>query len=287
MRIERLTGTELAILEALATYRFLTADQMMRLGVTKAKRHLYVTLRTLKQRKPALLIELDFGVLPTKGRLSRIYTLTKDGAELVAEAHRSDTVVAVSATVRAFPNDYFHRIRSIDFHIALLAWAARTGAHVDFFKSYYDPWQEVGGKRAPKTRIRLRRGHVDPDALFTFTPRDGDPRLCAFEMCRGRRTSYVEKKLDTYLQALDEEAIEKACNYAHGVRVLLVFDNQDTTSLELVGKRVMEQPRFTEFMPAFFTKTIDEVEHDFVNGWRHLDGEVVPLFETSRETAVA
>jgi hypothetical protein len=39
MQIERIRETEEAILEALAVYRYLTAEQMLRLGVTPSAPH--------------------------------------------------------------------------------------------------------------------------------------------------------------------------------------------------------------------------------------------------------
>ena len=65
--------TELSVLEALAVYRFLTAKQLLRIGVTPSRSHLYDVLRTLALRRPKLVHELDFGVEPEVGRLDRIF----------------------------------------------------------------------------------------------------------------------------------------------------------------------------------------------------------------------
>ena len=82
--IQRISQTEGKILEAVAHYRFLTAHQLMRLGVTSDKTHLYDKLRTLKTRRPALLHELRFGPEPGLGRLASIYFLTEHGAAALA-----------------------------------------------------------------------------------------------------------------------------------------------------------------------------------------------------------
>src|SRR5919202_4927807 len=109
MEIERTTPTELTILECLAAFRFLTAEQLMRLGTTKNAGHLYTTLRGLHGRRPRLVEKLDFGVLPKRGRLPVIYCLTPAGADRLARARREEPVV-VPARYELFPHDYFHRI---------------------------------------------------------------------------------------------------------------------------------------------------------------------------------
>ena len=48
MLVERLTETEQAKFEALATYRYRAPKQMMEFAVTRAKCHLYAVLRELK-----------------------------------------------------------------------------------------------------------------------------------------------------------------------------------------------------------------------------------------------
>src|SRR4051812_25173752 len=85
MEFERYSQTEEAILEALATYRFLTPKQMLRLSVTKAPSHLYEVLRALELRKPLVVKKLDFGALPKYGRLDTTFVLTQAGAEVLRE----------------------------------------------------------------------------------------------------------------------------------------------------------------------------------------------------------
>jgi hypothetical protein len=107
MHVERVTSTELAILDALATYRFLTPAQMLRLGFTRSRRHLYAAIHNIWQRESPLIGALDFGVLPQRGRLPRIHYLLRRGALYLAEAHRSSEPVSCPSRVRVFRTDYF------------------------------------------------------------------------------------------------------------------------------------------------------------------------------------
>ena len=277
MQVERLTETEERILRALATYRFLTPQQMRMCGVSQSRRHLYTILSTLSRRSPKLIAELDFGVLPGKGRLPRVYYLTKAGADLLDFEGRE--VPRTPSRVRLFNSDYFHRVNCVDFHIALRNWATASGASVDFFHSYFDPAPErtSRGGLHPRTRIKLADRVLVPDAVFSFTTPNSLPRLCAFELYNGRRTARVESQLSAYLAALDSEAIEETYRYPHAVRILAVFD--DPAGERLAHARISQRPDFATYAPSFFLKTLEAVSTDFVHAW-HQPGtsELLPLF---------
>src|SRR5215203_6192566 len=111
MSLEQPTDLEFTILEYLATYRFLTVEQLLTLGATKHERHLQATLRSMagEHRKPRaarvgegsatrvsaryrpfcspVVKRLAFGVdkAVSGGRMPFVYTLTPQGAELLSE----------------------------------------------------------------------------------------------------------------------------------------------------------------------------------------------------------
>jgi hypothetical protein len=290
MLVERVNETAVAVLEALVTYRFLTAAQLHRLGISRSQRHVYSTLRTLAPPRQARTAKdaparrrlppidyLEFGVLPGIGRLPALYFLTPHGAELLAEAQRQEKPAPVPERVRLFRNDYFHRVNCVDFHIALRQDAARFGMRLDFFHVYFDHSAAPRGRPEPKTRVALRQGALIPDAIFALTPQDGRQRLYAFEMYNGRETGRVERQLATYLEALDQEAIERAYRYEHGARVLCVFDQE--RGLALAQERLVRRPEFKPFAEYFLWKTLREAMADVLTGWRQV-GERwgVPLF---------
>src|SRR3712207_2474144 len=100
MSFEQPTDLELTILERLATYRFLTVEQLLALNVTKHERHLQATLRSMAgaHQKPGstkagqgssartpsryrpyrspVIKRLTFGVMSGIGRLPYVFALT-------------------------------------------------------------------------------------------------------------------------------------------------------------------------------------------------------------------
>ncbi len=273
---ERYSSTESAVLEALATYRYMTAEQLVQAGVSISLPHVRTVLRKLQRKRPAVVAGLNFGALPIEGKLPRMHWLTPYGADVLEEMHGGGATFDVPKKVRLFKHDYAHRRATVDTLISIRQWANSAGADVDFVHTYYDPRQKQSGKLAPRTRVLWEGGWLDADAILHFTMPGGTGRLCALEVCRGRRTKEVEQKLETYLQAVSQAAIETAFAAEHEVRALFVFSEEQ--ALELVKKRVNAHPYFEEFQTVFFVKTLDEVADDFLNNWQHFNGRRVPLF---------
>jgi hypothetical protein len=167
-----LTTIEHAILVCLARYRFLTAPQLLRLGVSPSRRYLYKALQRLYARRPRVLRTIVFGVHIEKGHLPALYYLTPAGSQLLAEAEREEPV-AVPERVHRFTNDYFHRVNTIDCHIAIRQWAQLADSTVDFFHSYFDHSVE----RRPRTHVTLPKRSIIPDAIFRLKGPDRQERL--------------------------------------------------------------------------------------------------------------
>jgi hypothetical protein len=274
---QRVTPTAQAILEAVATYRFLTAGQLLRLGVTSERTHLYDTLRTLKHGRGALQ-ELAFGAIPGVGRLASFYMLTPRGAMLLQACSRDAEPPLVHRKPVTARNDYFHRVRCVDFHITARRWMEAHDMRLDFFHTYYDPHTAVGkGRSRQRTTIDLSRGTFTSDAVFAFTDPQGVQRLCTFELYNAHRTKRVVTQLEPYLDAIAEEAVERA--YAHeggAARYLVVFD--DPAGLRLACARLSSLAGFAAERESFYLATCEAVERDFLRAWQRLDGEQVTLF---------
>lgn len=290
----RIPPTDEAVLKALATYRFMTPKQLMRVGVTSEKSHLYQVLRRLtaqnpahertpkaaptKRRRPALVREFDFGAIPGLGRLDKICMLTPRGAAVLAEHDPYYEALRVPRDATIFTSDYGHRVGCVDFHIALRAWAASAGTEVDFFDAYYDPGSGGAGRALRgKTRIALRRGAFAPDAIFALIDPRGVRKLYAFEFYGNRTTAYISDKLTAYLSAIDQEAIEKAYQYKdYAARILCVFDSSN--GMRLVCERVRALPAFQAESASFWIAHKEAVDGDFVSAWHRFEGEKASPF---------
>ena len=191
---DKILPSEEEVMVALATYRFLTPQQMLRIGVCSDKSHLYGVLRAMKppkksknpdaekraRRKQPIVNEIEFGFGNVDGKWAKrssMYYLTPYGAEVMHDHERVDHFEP-SRGVTVFDNDYNHRLHVIDFHIALRQWAAKNDADVDFFHTDFDPKTRGSGELTKRTTVRLKQGSIVPDAVFQFTtPGRHEPTL--------------------------------------------------------------------------------------------------------------
>ncbi len=284
--VEHLSPIGFAILKALAEYRYLTTNQILDLGLAKDRGYLGKVLSGLlsvggkgagKQRRPKEIGELDFGVKVGKGRLPRMYYLTKRGAELLEHVQPDLTPVPYPPRVVQFAPDYEHRVRTIDFHIALNAWAKTSEQEVLWFRRYYDWWPATEKSRQhPVTRIQLEHKNIVPDALFMLNDNASIERLFAFELANGMDTGRVVDQMREYCRGLDQGRINDAFDYGKkAVRILYVFEHQRL--LELVQTKAMKDRWLQNYAPHFFLKTADECSPTTMQiNWHNLDASLAP-----------
>lgn len=264
--------TEIKILEALAVYRFMTAEQLARVGAA-ARTHIHDTLRTLSRRKPHMVHMLDFGVRQGIGRLARLYALTPHGASVIADYDAAFGDLLTHRHLNAFAEQYEHRVGCVDFHIRLRQWAAGFGATVNFFDADYDPVSGGGPGKQPtkKTHIPMQKhGAIIPDAIFSVTDNRSVVRLYAFELYRRKHTARVVEQLEPYLDAFTSNAIENRYQYPNAVRVLVLFDSSQ--GMELVCERLRQHPGFRHDKEAFHLASEERVKADITEGWQLFDG---------------
>ena len=259
-----------AILKALAEYRYLTTNQIRALGISRDRGYLGGQLASLlsasrreetKERKPKEIGELDFGVRPDKGRLPRMYYLTKLGAELLEHLEPDLAPVSYPPRVVRFANDYQHRVGCVDFHIALNTWAQSANQNVDHFRRYFD-WSPASTTRSPHpvTRLELTGHRLDADAVFQLSDHQHIQRAFVFEMVNGIDTGRVLKKMEQLAAAIADGSINTALSFPpeKAVRILFVFEYQRT--VELVASRASDFPLLQEYAPHFFLKNSTDLE---------------------------
>lgn len=272
MTVQTLTDTASRALDALRLYRFLTIDQMVKLGVASRRKSINETLLDLLRRKHPAVARVDHGVLPGKGRLPSLYFLTPDGAELIAAAFGIDAAeIQTPRGVVSIRHDLMHRIHCVDCEIAARQWAERNGQRVSLCSSYftYTGANRSKGKETRKavTRVDVTdRPAVIPDVVLKLEDGSGTERLFLLEMFNQYRTKRMADKLAEYRFALGEGAISRAFAYPAAPRILSIFE--DEKALENTQKVLSANADFgAEFYPYFFLSTLDGILSDFREGW--------------------
>ncbi len=272
-------------LNALATYQFLTAQQMANLGVGRtAKQVRDSTLKKLLQTRRPLIEYKDYGVIAGIGRLARIHYLTPYGVNIVAEMERiSPDEITYPKDGAKFQQDYFHRLQFVDFHIGLRQWIdAQEDAELEFFHSYYTKRKVRGvlssiNKHNFKNKNRLPVGHratFEPDGVFRFD-RGEKTFLCALEVHRKPDSLYIARQLDQYITAIDQNLLSD--HYGQDAANLVLSVHDSKASFNSVRKRLLAIPDFERYMSHFHFAVSEEIEKNFTS-WVTADGSRSRLF---------
>lgn len=279
------------ILKALSEYRYLTTTQMLAHGIARDRGYLGKVLASLLsakrrdqtgERKPKEIGEIDFGVKVGKGRLPRMYHLTKRGAETLEILDPEMAPVSFPTRVVRFAPDYEHRVSCVDFHIALNAWATDNDNTVSCYRQYFD-WSPATakGRPQPSTRLALSHKRVDADSLFVLRDATGTERSFVYEMVNGRDTGRVVDKMQHLARGLSDRSLNKALSFPLDQAVRILFEFEHRRTAELVATRAADTPLVSRFGPHFLLKARDDLCRDTLqDDWMSLDPQhpTRPLF---------
>jgi hypothetical protein len=274
-----LTTAERRIIEALAIYRFLTVEQMLRLRIGKHRDTCYKPAHGLSSGVRPLLRSFIMKPHPSKGRLPNVYSLTEHGADIAAELlmiPRSEVQFIWPTNHPNFAH-YEHTTGLIDIHIAVRTWADANNHLVAMFDSRLN---FTGGNRrkpgepalAIKTKIPLTgQASLIPDSVFMLANRLGKPYLFCVEYQREPNTAKLINKIGAYCHAIGTYALHDKFKFTRerDPRVLIITDSASLAREAIKDMRCIDG--FADYLPLFRFKTLCDFQGDVFGGWYGAD----------------
>ena len=269
-----LNENKIKILELLATYKFLTTSQFLRLGIVKYRPNLVNLLKDLRDRQKPFIARIKFPVHAKFGRIEDVYYLTRHGVKFLTE-HLNWNIEDIKHPKQQnsfFFRDYFHRLWTIDFHIEFRLWTENKGYEILFFDYYFD---KIGANRTKRNLPRLEaltkitynngKDHIFADAISMFKTPERKYLFC-LEVYTGKDTKRIINQLEKYTLALAEGQPSLKYNFNRGARIYIILEHK--SNLEAVLNRMRENDIFEEFEDYFLFKTIDDLKENFYNKWK-------------------
>lgn len=176
-----------------------------------------------------------------------------------------------------FGQDYYHRIHTIDVHIALQEWASSESIELSLFLTYLDKATtgKTKGFRAETYISFSDNEYLIADAICMLqTPIRKE--LYAIEVFNGMNVQRVHNSLLQHLMALKEGQPSKQFGLEYGSRVLSVF-GLEACKTQII-KRIFDDERFAFAKEYFLFKTLDGLKENVFEGWELFDGTVRTLF---------
>ena len=230
LMIERYKLVHINILKALARFKYLRSSHFVDLEIVKRKGDLSrpQCMPQLTQSRKKLVGVAKDGRLQFREHL---YFLTRQGKNFLQK-----TNLLVGSTIHfpvrpstSLPNDYAHRVRTIDFHIALSKCYP-----IVFFDRYFD--KAPTGSRW-KTQLKVKGGSIAPDAIFKIMLNDKEQLYC-LEIENGKNVKKAMEHIEQYAWVLHEGTANERYQYFSPIQIIFLFDEKST--LEGVKNRFQE-----------------------------------------------
>ena len=261
------------ILESLGRFKYLTASQMLALGIAKHDSNLRPILAKLRDLKYC--DQLSFGFMPQVGKLENFHYLTKVGAELIATAtYHIDDLKEIKYprnTGSLFANDYLHRKSTIDFYTAFYLWTKQHQIEIIEANYYFDTRGANHVKNAEKGSLESRNKLILNDTAFItpdFIARiNGDNRDYLFiaEIHRGADTKRLFKQLLWHASIAGEGIAQEKYDYNRGIKVYIALEKSEL--IPLIIKRIKETPELDGFRDMFLFTSLAAMANDFFGSW--------------------
>ena len=256
------------VLQALNEYRFLTVEQMLRLGISKNAISLRSkTLFALRHHK-AIVSEKVGSFLPD------IHFLTKKGADLLSNLEGIDVPFSASGKKQPFSALFAcHRFAQVDFHIELQDWVNQRGDAETLLALQDFMCEPKTGRRKPKPSTELRVpdlvGSIIPDGTFAIKLNTGPLALYLVEIHRTTQSKAVTHKLNQYFDVIRTGAVRQ--KYGYKANPIICSVHHQPSVLRSVKFRLMAQVEFVAFKHNFVFLSLEDLTTNFTNGWHFAD----------------
>lgn len=274
-----LTENQLKAIELLATYKYLTSSQFVKMGVFKKRSYLTNSLKILIDSKNSFILKHDFN--PVNGKVESLYFLTRNGKKLLVNQFSYDEtkIKMPSGMATVYLHDYYHRKYTIDFHIAFRLWIESRNGVIDFLNYYFD---KAGNNRCgndhvtPLNRIQLdERSSFIPDINSKFTIDDKE-HLFLFEQHNGKDAKRLFEQLYIHIIAISKGVIFEKYNYSKPYKIVVVCEEESVKNS--VIKRLQKEKGIEHYNNFFIFKTNNELLEDFYSNWTLINEKKVKFF---------
>jgi len=264
-------------IEALAHYKFMTFQQMVKVGVATHASNLSEPISDLIESNTPLIKRYRRSVTD-----QYVHYLTKRGAMYLVRHHKYnlENIKFPIGKIKKSTQDARHRIATIDFEIELCNACKHANFDLLLCDRYFDT---VGNNRRDRDLKSLtaflynNRQSVKADLIFKIDVGDNQEELYTLEIERGEDTKKAIDKIIPHHAALLKGSLNYKMNHLKGYRSLWVFQYEATMISTIT--RLQKDDTLMQCKDYFLFKTLDSISTDnFWSGWLNMAGDPHSLY---------
>jgi hypothetical protein len=247
-----ITAVQERILKALARYKYLTASQIVELGIcnlTTARQYISALQKYKLTKKTIYSQPITVNTKNVNIRLEGLNFLDIAGVKLLKDNFDLDNIKYPQKYKLSFSNDYFHRIFMVSSCIAFDKWLTNTNQEGFFLVDFHNS----------ETTVKITDTlTVKPDIIIDY-----NGTKCIVEVWAGIEKEYIVNQLSKFYKAVASRKINEHLKYDRGIRILNIF--KDKPTLERVKQELMTDSYFAKANAKglFLFATLEEVKADF------------------------
>jgi len=274
------------VLESLAEHKYLTASQMVQLGIRTDTSNVNKVLRKMKHGTGKVIDEVSSKELGGGKDIENIYFLTKKGVSVLTGIleYDANNVRIPHKNKEKKLDSYFHRRDTITYSIHFHTWAKENGIDIELYKEYFEKEETPVGTR-DKTWIFENDGKsVNADSLCRFN-KDGQQHSFLMELHRGNDVKKFEWQFLERAEAIAEDALKKRLELTTERHTKMVWVFEHDSTMKVAMRRVWNNPVYAGLKDIVLFKTVQEVEREFGSAWHTCDGRTVDFFGQDEKIA--
>lgn len=261
-----ITYTQEKILKALAKYKYLTASQLVDLGISSSiytVRKYSTDLQKQKLIKKSIYSQTIQKNDKTKSvKLEGLNFLDTEGVRILKNDLDLENIKYPQKHKLAFSNDYFHRVYMISTCISFDLWIEKTKQEGFFLIDFHN--QETTIKITDDLTIK-------PDIIVNF-----NQNYAIIEVWAGIDKDYIISKLSKLFKAIASKKVSEFLGYQKAPRVLNIFKDPET--MERVKQTLKTEPFFDNAINKglFYFTTTEQIKEKF-NIWHDINSKVIDI----------
>ena len=262
-----LSSKEFAILKAIGKYKFLTLDQLIKLGIGKDKGNLSRYLKKLRERRKPLIRKISGGF-----GCSVKHYLTEIGKNSIKEEVESiDPIHFVNKIITADTQDQKHRMAIIDIEIAFDLHCIDREIATEVSHRYFDTVGENRISKSLKSETAFlynESSSVKADIITIRSISEVQKEMFVIELENGKDTKKAIEKIQNHRSAILQKSANQKYNFDKGYRTLWIFEHEGTMKATL--NRLQENPEFFKLEEFFLFKPLNQALEGIYSGWFNL-----------------
>jgi hypothetical protein len=256
---------QIQILKELSKYKYLTATQMVDLGISSSIITVRWCIRTLKKNE--LINQTSYGGIIQKNgksqsvKFENLNFLDKNGVKFLQEAN-FDNIKHPKDYKLKFSNDYLHRVLIVSTCINFEKWRKEKDIKGRFLVDFHNSETTI------KVDDKLT---VKPDIIINF-----NQNFAIIEIWAGLEKEYILSQLSKLSKAPAIKKVSEFLEYDRIPRILNIF--KDSGVMERVKQELRTDPYFENQLKIglFCFATIEQIKLNF-NFWQDINGKRIDI----------